>query len=148
MAMDLTRYVVDAVEIEHRSMAEVARSVGRSVGWVHKMVKRYRLCGYEALAPRSRARKSQASKMSETYEDEICELRKSLSEAGLDAGAGTIWAHLKMRHDKVPSESSIWRCLKRRGFIVPQPQKKPRSAWLRFESELPNETWQADVTHW
>jgi Integrase core domain len=36
----------------------------------------------------------------------------------------------------------------RRGFVTPQPQKRPRSSWMRFESSLPNETWQSDMTHW
>ena len=30
----------------------------------------------------------------------------------------------------------------------PQPQKRPRTSWQRFEAVLPNETWQADMTHW
>ena len=32
--------------------------------------------------------------------------------------------------------------------MVPQPQKRPRSSLIRFEAELPNEMWQADITHW
>jgi len=38
--------------------------------------------------------------------------------------------------------------LKRRGFVTPAPQKRPRSSFIRFESQLPNETWQGDITHW
>jgi len=48
----------------------------------------------------------------------------------------------------VPSVSTIWRILKREGLIVPQPQKKPRCALIRFQAELPNEMWQTDITHW
>ena len=47
-----------------------------------------------------------------------------------------------------PSVSTIWRILTRRGFVTPQPQKRPRSSWHRFEAEQPNERWQADTTHW
>ncbi len=32
--------------------------------------------------------------------------------------------------------------------MAPQPQKRPRSCWKRFQAQLPNELWQADVTHW
>ena len=32
--------------------------------------------------------------------------------------------------------------------MVPQPHKRPRSAWKRFTAAQPNELWQADVTHW
>jgi len=38
--------------------------------------------------------------------------------------------------------------LSRRGFVIPQPHKRPRSSWRRFTAELPNECWQADITHW
>jgi transposase InsO family protein len=48
----------------------------------------------------------------------------------------------------VPSVSTIWRVLRRRGFVTPQPHKRPRSSWIRFEATLPNECWQSDVTHW
>jgi transposase InsO family protein len=34
------------------------------------------------------------------------------------------------------------------GLIVPQPQKRPRCSLIRFEADLPNETWQTDITHW
>ena len=45
-----------------------------------------------------------------------------------------------------PSTSTIWRILKRRGFIQAQPHKRPKSSFVRFEAQLPNETWQSDVT--
>jgi transposase InsO family protein len=38
--------------------------------------------------------------------------------------------------------------LSRRGFVVPQPQKRPRSSWRTFCADQPNERWQADITHW
>jgi transposase InsO family protein len=47
-----------------------------------------------------------------------------------------------------PSVATIWRILSRRGFVTPQPHKRPRSSWRRFEADLPNEVWQADITHW
>ena len=75
-------------------------------------------------------------------------LRKQLLEAGFDAGALTIHYHLALTLDEVPSVATIWRTLRRRGFVVPQPHKRPRSSWIRFEVSLPNECWQSDVTHW
>jgi hypothetical protein len=32
--------------------------------------------------------------------------------------------------------------------VTEQPKKRPRSSYLRFEADLPNETWQSDFTHW
>ncbi len=77
------------------------------------------------------------------------ELRKELADLGVDAGAHTIAAHLERRHgEAVPSVATIWRILSRRGFVTPQPQKRPRSSFIRFEAAMPNERWQADITHW
>lgn len=36
----------------------------------------------------------------------------------------------------------------RRGFITPQPKKRPKSSYIRFVADLPNEMWQSDFTHW
>src|SRR5205807_4172781 len=81
-------------------------------------------------------------------EDEIVALRKSLAEEGLDAGALTIHWHLSRGGGVVPSVSSIWRVLGRRGFVSPQPRKRPRSSFIRFEADPPNQCWQSDMTHW
>ncbi len=71
-----------------------------------------------------------------------------MSEEGHDCGAATIAYHLAEQMDQVPSVSTIWRILRREGLVAPQPQKRPRSSLIRFCAELPNEMWQADVTHW
>jgi len=146
--MDLARYVVDAVVVEGRSYREVARAHGVSKSWVGKLVGRFRAGGYPAIEPRSRAAKRIPHRTPDALEDEIVALRKELAELGLDAGAATIHYHLGTRHEAVPSVSTIWRVLRRRGFVTPQPHKRPRSSWIRFEAQLPNECWQSDVTHW
>lgn len=137
--MDLARYVVDAVVIEGRSARQVAKAHGISKSWVCELVARYRSGGYEALAPRSRRPVNVPSRISDELEDEIVLLRKQLEGNGLDAGAQTIHYHLSKRLEVVPSVSTIWRVLKRRGFVVAQPHKRPRSSYKRFEASLPNE---------
>jgi transposase InsO family protein len=119
-----------------------------SKSWVCNVVGRFREGGYEAIEPRSRAAKRIPHRTPDTLEDEIVALRKELSELGVDAGAHTISYHLGLRHERVPSVSTIWRVLRRRGFVMPQPHKRPRISWIRFEATLPNECWQSDVTHW
>jgi transposase InsO family protein len=83
-------------------------------------------------------------------EDEIIALRKQLDRGGHEAGAATIAAHLQQRHgpDAVPAVSTIWRILSARGFVTPQPHKRPRSSIIRFAAEQPNERWQLDITHY
>ena len=146
--MDLARYVVDAVLLEGRSYREVASAHGVSKSYVGKLVGRFREGGYQALAPRSRAARQIPHRTPDATEDEIVALRKELTDQGLDAGAQTIHYHLSLRHEHVPSVSTIWRVLRRRGFVTPQPHRRPRSSWTRFEAQLPNECWQSDVTHW
>ncbi|MBW3611687.1 MAG: IS481 family transposase, partial [Actinobacteria bacterium] len=139
----------NAVVVEGRSVAEVAAAHDISRSWLYELLTRYRQGGEGGSRVRSRRPRSSPSKVPAALEDEIVALRKSLAEEGLDAGAHTIHYHLTRRgHATVPSVATIWRALSRRGFVTPQPHKRPRSSWRRFQAELPNECWQADTTHW
>ncbi|HEX3840015.1 MAG TPA: integrase core domain-containing protein [Acidimicrobiales bacterium] len=81
------------------------------------------------------------------FEDEIVAIHKALADDGLDAGAATVHYHLAQRHRQPPSVSTVFRVLKARGFVTLQPQKRPKSSFTRFVADLPNECWQADMTH-
>jgi transposase InsO family protein len=48
----------------------------------------------------------------------------------------------------VVSVATIWRHLKTAGLVDPEPKKKPKTSYIRFCADLPNETWQSDFTHW
>ena len=146
--MALGRYVVDAVVLEGRSPTELARSHGISRSWINELVARFRQGGYPALEPASRRPRSCPHQVTPEVEAAVIELRQELVAGGHDAGAQTIAHHLVGRVDKVPSLATIWRILSRHGLIVPEPHKRPRSSFKRFEAELPNEMWQADATHW
>ena len=147
MGTGLGRYVVDAVLLEGRSAREVAEAHGISKTWIYELIARYRSGGYEALEPRSRRPRSCRHGTSPEMVQAIVALRRQLQAEGHDAGATTIAYHLAQRLEGVPSRTTIWRILGREGLIVPQPQKRPRSSLIRFEAELPNETWQTDITH-
>jgi hypothetical protein len=84
----------------------------------------------------------------QAIEDEIIAVRQELDRDGHESGAATIAFHLEQRHGSAPAVSTIWRILSQRGFISPQPHKRPKSSYLRFAAEQPNERWQADTTHW
>lgn len=146
--MSVGRYMVDAVVFEGRSPIELARSHGISQSWIYELVARYRQGGYPALEPRSRRPRSCPHQVNIEVQAAIVELRRELFAAGHDAGADTIAHHLAGRVANVPSVATIWRILRRQGLITPQPHKRPRSSFKRFEAELPNEMWQADATHW
>jgi len=146
--MSLGRLVVAGVKMEGRTKSEVARVYGLSRQWVHELIKRFEAEGEGGLEPRSRRPLRSPQQTLVEVEDEVIELRKTLAEQGLDAGAHTIPFHLSERHGSTPAPSTIWRILTRRGFVTPQPQKRPRSSFIRFQADQPNERWQADITHW
>lgn len=147
--MSLAELVITSVMVEGRSKSEVARDYKISRYWVQQLLKRYKTEGEAAFTPRSRRPHTSPQAISLELEDQIIRLRKRLSKKGLDAGAETIRAHLATAGvARPPAVSTIWRVLARRGFITPQPNKRPKSAGTRFCADLPNERWQADVTHW
>jgi transposase InsO family protein len=146
--MSLARLVVAAVKEQGRTKSDVARDYRVSRRWVQRICKRYDAEGEAGLEPRSRRPRASPQRTPPNIEDEIVRLRKALADQGLDAGAHTIAFHLAERHEVVPSVATIWRILSRRGFVTPQPQKRPRSSFIRFEADQPNERWQADITHW
>ena len=146
--MSKARLVITAVVVEGRGVREVARDYGVSPGWVSRLVARYRDEGDAAFEPRSRRPKqSPLATPAETIEL-IIELRCSLAAAGDDAGAETIRWHLKHHYGVSRSAATIGRYLHRAGLITAQPHKRPRSSYVRFQAEQPNETWQADFTHY
>lgn len=145
--MDMGRFVVEKHLLTGRPIKQLAKEHGVSASWAFKLLRRHRLEGEAGLEKRSRRPKSSPTRVGDLYEDEIVAMRKELTDAGFDAGAETIRYHLSKRHKHVPSSSTIWRVLKARGFVTPQPHKRPKSSYVRFVADLPNECWQADVTH-
>jgi transposase InsO family protein len=145
--MDKARFLVETHLRTGRPVGELARAHGVSRGWLYKLLARYNREGPAGLQPRSKRPRRSPARIAGRWEEQITALRKDLAGAGFDAGAATIHAHLARQHPRPPSVSTIWRVLKARGFITPQPRKRPRSSWKRFAADFPNQCWQADVTH-
>jgi transposase InsO family protein len=146
----MARYLIEAHVLEGRPVSELAAAHGVHRSWIYKLLARYRDGGLEALEPRSRRPRSCKHETPREIVQAVIELRNRLSGEGHDSGAQTIAFHLAEELDGLaaPSVSTIWRILKREGLITAQPQKRPRSSLIRFEADLPNETWQTDITHW
>jgi transposase InsO family protein len=146
--MSKARLVITAVVAEGRSQGEVARAYGVSQGWVSRLVARYRAEGEAAFEPRSRRPGTSPVAIAEGTVELIIRLRKELAGQGLDAGPHTIAWHLQHHHQIKVSAATISRYLARAGLVAPEPRKRPRSSYLRFEASLPNECWQSDFIHW
>src|SRR5215831_11962272 len=146
--MSKARLVITAVVVEGRSQGEVARAYGVSQSWVSRLVARYRAEGEAAFEPRSRRPRTSPRAIGDAAAGLIIELRKDLAGQGLDAGPATIAWHLEHHHRIRVSPATISRYLARAGLVVPEPRKRPRSSYIRFQAEQPNECWQSDFTHY
>jgi transposase InsO family protein len=140
--------IVASVVSQGLGVRATAKKYGVSPAWVSTLVSRYRAEGPSAFEARSKRPHSNAKATPPAIEDRIIELRKELLEIGTDAGADTIHTHLAREGLVAPSFSTIQRILTRRGFVTPAPKKRPKSSYIRFEADLPNECWQSDMTHW
>ncbi|GAA2248369.1 hypothetical protein GCM10010401_22780 [Rarobacter faecitabidus] len=140
--------IVQAVLDQGLSHAQAAAKYGVTRQWVHRLVTRYQAAGLEGLAPRSKAPHHRPGRTPEQVRELVLALRRELTSQGADAGPETIRWHLHNEGAQVPAVSTIRRILHDAGLVTPAPQKRPRSSYIRFEADLPNECWQSDITHW
>ena len=127
---------------------EVAARYGVHRAWVDKLKARYEAEGDTAFEPRSRRPKNSPNATPAALVDQVLLLGKQLAEAGLDAGAETIGWHLQHHHQATLSRATINRILTRAGAVTPEPAKRPKSSYTRFQAAMPNQTWQSDFTHY
>ena len=146
--MSLRRVVVLSVVLGGRTQAETARVYGVSKATVSRWVARYRAEGDAAFEPRSRRPRTTPAAVPDEVVEMVVNLRAELAGQGLDAGPHTICWHLAQRHQIEVSPSTVRRRLAELGLVEANPKKRPKSSYVRFEADLPNECWQTDFTHW
>jgi transposase InsO family protein len=146
--MSKARVVVLEVVSGNLTVTAAARTYGLSRQHVHRLLKRFREGGLDALEARSRRPRSNPRAISDDVITAIVLTREKLTRDGLDAGPLTLQTHLARQGLPAPSTSTIRRILHHHGLIVPEPRKRPRSSYTRFAAEQPNECWQSDFTHW
>ncbi len=146
--MSKARLVITAVTVEKRPVSEVAKTYGVARSWIYTLLARYEADGEAAFEPRSRRPKTSPTAISDDAADLIVRLRKELAGQGLDAGPQTIAWHLQQHHQVTVSPATVSRYLSRQGLVTPDPSKRPKSSYLRFEADMPNECWQSDFTHY
>jgi transposase len=146
--MSKARLVITAVTVEKRPVSEVAREYGIARSWIYALLARYRAEAEAAFEPRSRRPKTSPAAISDATVELITELRKDLAGQGLDAGPDTICWHLRHHHQVAVAPATVSRYLARNGLVAPEPKKRPKSSYIRFAAEQPNECWQSDFTHY
>lgn len=131
------------------NVAEFCRSHQISRATYYKWQARYLSEGVEGLHERSRRPHSGGQTTPVRVEDRIVLVRKQLAENGDYNGPQSIGERLVADGvPGVPSRATIARILTRRGLVVPQPRKRPRSSYRRFVAARPNQMWQSDWTGW
>lgn len=123
-------------------VTEVAQRSGVSRQSVHAWVRRYEQGGLGGLMDRSRRPVSCPHQVSAEVEAVVCELRREHPR----------WGPLRLAHElgrggvsPVPSRMSIYRVLVRHGLIEPQPRRRPRDSYVRWERDAPMALWQMDL---
>jgi transposase InsO family protein len=112
----------------------------------YKYVERFEAEGVDGLLERSRRPGASPGQTSAAVEDEIVRRRKELTDQGWDAGAQSIYFRMRRAGQHPPTSRTIHRVLVRRGLVVPEPAKRPRSSYRRFEYPRTNDCWQIDAT--
>lgn len=153
MPMNALAAVMAFVAGEPVNVSQACRDCGISRKTFYKWAERCRLAGGLAgFEERSRRPHTLPHAVAAEVEEAVVALRKELADKGHDHGATTIQWHLggdrRFKGRRVPSVATVHRILRRRGLVSPQPQKRPKSSWRRFEAPAPNEWWQIDAMDW
>lgn len=145
--MSVRRLIVE-IDPASINVSEFCEAHGFSRWFFYDLRRRYARDGDAALEPRSTVPHTIPNKTPAWIENRIVALRKDLIDDGWDAGADSIRERLNVELEtaQVPSRSTIWRILVARGFISPEPKKRPRPPSRRFERSRANELWQLDGT--
>jgi transposase len=109
--MSKARVAVLHVVSGQLSVCAAAKVYGLSGQHLHRLLKRYREGGLEAVDPRSRRPVSNPRAVNDEVIIAIVRLRESLTGQGLDAGPLTLQWHLHQAGLPVPSTSTLRRIL-------------------------------------
>lgn len=144
--MDKRLLAITAGELPGVSVVSLCAELGISRKTFYEWRKRHDKEGPAGLEPRSRRPLSSPGQIPPWVEQRIVRLREQLP---VDNGAQAIYFELRRAGvQPLPHVRTIHRVLVRNGLVEPQPNKRPRSSWRRFEYHAPNACWQIDATQW
>jgi hypothetical protein len=137
--------VFASVQAGGESVTAVCVRLGISRTSYYKYLVRFRSEGLEGLRPRSRRPLTSPGSTPAAMVELITTARAVLAAEGWDSGALSIFYRLLREGCQPPSWRTIHRVLVRQGLVVPQPRKRPRSSYRRFEFPAPDDCWQIDA---
>jgi transposase InsO family protein len=144
--MTLRRAIVEA-DTSELNVTEFCRAHGVSTWFFWDLRRRFARDGERVLEPGSRAPRRPAGRTPVEVEEAIVRTRKELHDAGWDCGPASIAFALR-DVPGLPHESTIWRILRARGLIRPDPSKAPKASRRSFTAERANECWALDDWTW
>lgn len=137
--------IVKVVLVPGINKADLCRENGIGRQRLYEWITAYEEFGEAGLVPKSKRPHHVRNATPLGVIAEIVRLRKTLRG---DKGADIIAFNLTKNGFVAPTARTIHRILVREGLVVPEPKKRPRSSWKRFEFDLPNACWQIDATEW
>lgn len=143
LAVSEQRYqAVLAVIAEGSTVVEVAARFGVSRQSVHSWLAKYEAEGLAGLEDHSHRPRSSPVQMAADVEALVLELRRE--HRGW--GPRRLVHELRRRGaEPVPSESGVYRALRRAGVIEPGARRRRKDTWKRWERGAAMELWQMDV---
>jgi transposase InsO family protein len=137
------RYQAVMEVVSGAPVTEVARRYGVSRQAVHGWLGRYEREGLAGLADHSHRPAHQPRQLDAEIEALICQMR----------GAHPRWGPRRLLFElgrkkvsPLPSRSTIYRVLVRRGLVAARKRKRRREDYKRWQREEPMQLWQLDVT--
>jgi transposase InsO family protein len=143
MSVTEQRYkAIRSVIGDGRTVKEVAHDWEVCRQTLHRWLARYEAEGLEGLGDRSHRPEQCPHQMPTAVEVRVLEMRRNKPFWG----ARRIALELARKGVMpVPSESAVYRCLRRAGLIEPVKRLWRREDWKRWERGAPMELWQLDV---
>lgn len=136
---------VAAVLFDGRTVTDVAAACGVSRQSVHTWLARYEAGGLDALADRSSRPRRSPVQMPAHVEAVVIQLRTDHRSWGARRIVYELGARGLVAAGQVPSESGVYRALRRAGLIEPGARRRRAEVWKRWERARPMELWQMDV---
>ena len=137
------RYHAVMEVISGAPVTEVARRYGVSRQAVHLWLGKYQNDGLAGLADHSHRPRFQPRQVDAGIEAMICQLR----------GAHPRWGPRRLAFElgkanvnPVPSRSTVYRVLVRRGLVPARKRKRRRQDYKRWQRDAPMQLWQMDIT--
>jgi putative transposase len=149
--MDVRAAIVNWPEDAPRgAVSQLCAAAGISRSQFYEIRRRVESDGpVEAMSPRPRIYcDPHPQAIPVAIEELAVTVRKELAGQGLDHGPVTVRWHLQQLGVTAPAASTLARIFTRRGMVTPQPQKRPRISYRRFEFAMVHECWQIDAFEW